>query len=104
MPFAVLVEHLAFREHETSRTGCGRHRGSCRPGGSRPPCRPCASAHWPKALPPSGAGGCSSRRTSSAVPELLDEATLLRALRLVGEKLARQGKRAEIYIFGRSEE
>jgi hypothetical protein len=36
------------------------------------------------------------------VPELLDEATLLRALRLVGEKLARQGKRAEIYIFGGS--
>jgi len=69
---------------------------------SRPPCRPCASAPWPKALPPSGAVGCSSPRTSSAVPELLDESTLLRALRLVGEKLARQGKRAEIYIFGGS--
>ncbi|MGH7746527.1 MAG: hypothetical protein ACREQ5_17460, partial [Candidatus Dormibacteria bacterium] len=36
------------------------------------------------------------------MPELLDEATMLRALRMVGDKLARQGKRAEIYIFGGS--
>src|ERR1700730_12437633 len=87
---------------ERSRPGWVRHGGSCRLGGSRQPCPPWASAHWPKALPPSGGGVCSSPRTSSAVPELLDEATLLQALRLVGEKLARQGKRAEIYIFGGS--
>jgi hypothetical protein len=99
---AALAEHLAFHEQREIPAWVGapsRFLSTWWVPYSLPSVRIGALAESPAAF---RRRGCSSPRTSSAVPELLDEATLLQALRLVGEKLARQGKRAEIYIFGGS--